>query len=140
MPANGDKVSVHYTGRLSDGTIFDSSLGEEPLIFTIGQEEVIEGFEESIRIMQIGEKKTVILTPEQAYGDRYDDLVIEVPLSDMPANLELEVGDELEITGEENEPMLVVVADMTEEIVTLDGNAPLAGEYLTFELELLAVN
>jgi len=140
MPANGDKVSVHYTGRLSDGSIFDSSLGEDPLIFTIGQEEVIEGFEESIKNMKVGEKKTVILAPEQAYGDRYDDLVIEVPLSDMPADLDLEVGDELEITGEENEPMLVVVADMTKESVTLDGNAPLAGEYLTFELELLAIN
>lgn len=140
MPANGDKVSVHYTGKYDDGTVFDSSIGEEPLVFTIGQDEVIEGFENSIREMSVGEKKTVILSPDQAYGERYDDLVVEVPLSDMPADLELELGDELEITDEDNEPMLVIVSAITEETVTLDGNAPLAGEHLTFELELIAVN
>lgn len=140
MPTNGDKVSVHYTGRLADGSIFDSSLGEEPLVFTIGQDEVIEGFEAVVKSMSVGEKKTATLTPEQGYGERYDDLVIEVPLTDMPADLELEIGDELEITDEDNEPMLVVVVDMNDSTVTLDGNAPLAGESLTFELELLAIN
>lgn len=140
MPANGDKVSVHYTGKYADGTIFDSSIGEEPLVFTIGKDEVIDGFENSIKEMAVGEKKTVILPPEQAYGERYDDLVVEVPLSDMPADLELEVGDELEITAEDGEPMLVIVSAISTETVTLDGNAPLAGEHLTFELELLSVN
>jgi peptidylprolyl isomerase len=140
MPANGDKVSVHYTGRYADGTIFDSSIGEEPLVFTIGENEVIDGFENSIIAMAIGEKKTVTLAPEEAYGERYDDLVVEVARADMPADLELELGDELEITTEDDEPMLVIVAAMTDDTVTLDGNAPLAGEHLTFELELLSVN
>lgn len=139
MPNSGDKVSVHYTGRLADGTIFDSSIGDEPLIFTIGQDEVIEGFENSIRPMNVGERKTVTLPPEQAYGDRYEDLVISLPIGDMPADLELEIGDELEITDEDNEAMLVIVTAMDEHTITLDGNAPLAGEHLTFDLELLAV-
>lgn len=140
QPQNGDKVSVHYTGRLADGSIFDSSLGEEPLEFIIGQEEVIDGFEESIRTMTVGEKKTVTLAPAQAYGERYEDMVLEVPRSEMPAELDIQVGDELEITDEEDEPMLVIVAELTEDTVVLDGNAPLAGEALTFELELVAIN
>ena len=109
-------------------------MGEEPLVFTIGQNEVIDGFESSIKEMTIGEKKTVVLAPEQAYGERYDDLIVEESLSDMPDDLELELGDELEITTEDDEPMLVIVAAISDKTVTLDGNAPLAGEHLTFEL------
>lgn len=137
---NGDKVTVHYTGKLTDGSIFDSSMGEEPLIFTLGQDEVIDGFEEGVLGMTVGEKKTVNLAPEKAYGDRYEEMILEVPLSDMPAELELEVGDELEITDEDDEPMLVIVSALTESTVTLDGNAPLAGETLIFDLELVAIN
>jgi peptidylprolyl isomerase len=137
---NGDKVTVHYTGKLTDGSIFDSSMGEEPLVFTLGQEEVIDGFEEGVLGMSVGEKKTVSLEPEKAYGDRYEEMVLEVPLSDMPADLELEVGDELEITDDEDEPMLVIVSALTDTTVTLDGNAPLAGETLVFDLELVAIN
>ena len=137
---NGDKVTVHYTGKLTDGSIFDSSMGEEPLVFTLGQDEVIDGFEEGVLGMTVGEKKTVSLAPEKAYGDRYEEMILEVPLSDMPAELELEVGDELEITDEDDEPMLVIVSALTDSTVTLDGNAPLAGETLVFDLELVAIN
>lgn len=137
---NGDKVTVHYTGKLTDGSIFDSSMGEEPLVFTLGQDEVIDGFEEGVLGMTVGEKKTVSLAPEKAYGDRYEEMILEVPLSDMPAELELEVGDELEITDEDDEPMLVIVSALTDSTVTLDGNAPLAGETLIFDLELVAIN
>ena len=136
---DGDKVSVHYTGKLADGSIFDSTAGEEPFVFTLGEDDLIDGVVNAIQTMSVGEKKTVTLGVEDAYGERYEDMVIEVPRSEMPDDLELQVGDELEVTDEEEEPMLVVVSEITEDTVTLDGNPPLAGEELTFELELVAV-
>jgi peptidylprolyl isomerase len=136
---NGDKVSVHYTGTLADGSIFDSTAGEEPMVFTLGEGDLIEGFEEGVLNMSVGEKKTVILAPDKAYGERDEELVIEFPLTEIPADLELEIGDELEITDEDDEPMLVTVCELSEDTVTLDGNPPLAGETLTFELELVKI-
>ena len=135
----GDKVAVHYTGRLADGSIFDSSTGEDPLVFTLGDGDLIDGFEEGVLGMSVGEKKTVIIAPDKAYGEPHDDMVLEVPLSEMPDDLELNVGDELELTNEDDEPMIVVVSQLTDEFVTLDGNAPLAGETLTFDLELVTI-
>jgi peptidylprolyl isomerase len=135
----GDKVTVHYTGKLADGSIFDSSEGEEPLIFTIGDEELIEGFEEGVMGMAVGEKKTVTIAPDKAYGEPHDDMLLEVPLSEMPDDMELEVGDELELTNEEDEPMVVLVSQLNDKTVILDGNPPLAGETLTFDLELVAI-
>ncbi len=136
---NGDKVTVHYTGKLADGSIFDSTIGEEPLVFTIGEDELIDGFEEGIMGMSIGEKKTLTITPEKAYGQRDEELLIEISLSEMPEDLELKVGDELEITGEDDEPLIVVVSELSNDTVVLDGNPELAGETLTFELELVSI-
>ena len=136
---NGDNVSVHYTGKLADGSIFDSTIGEDPLEFTLGDGELIDGFEEGILNMSVGEKKTVTLSPEKAYGERSDEMIIEVPLSGMPDDLDYEIGDELEVTTEDDEPMLVVVTELTDESIVLDGNPLLAGETLTFELELVAI-
>ena len=136
---NGDKVTVHYTGKLADGSIFDTSVGEEPLVFTLGEGELIEGFEEGILNMSVGEKKTVTIAPEKAYGEPQEDMVLEIPLAEMPPDLELEVGDELELTNEDDEPMIVTVSQLTDDYVTLDANPPLAGETLTFELELLTI-
>lgn len=136
---NGDKVSVHYIGKLADGSIFDTSVGEEPLVFTIGEGELIEGFEEGVLSMSVGEKKTVILSPEKAYGDYYEDMLMEIPLADMPEDLELAIGDELELTNEDDEPFLVTVSQLSEKSVILDGNPPLAGKTLTFDLELLSI-
>ena len=136
---NGDKVSVHYIGKLADGSIFDSTVGEDPFVFTLGEDDLIDGFINAIQTMSVGEKKTVTIDVEDAYGEWHEDMVIEVPRSEMPDDLELEVGDELEVTDEEEEPMLVMVSEMTDDTVTLDGNPPLAGETLTFELELVAV-
>jgi len=138
-PKNGDQVSVHYTGKLADGSIFDSSVGEEPLVFTLGEDDIIDGLEEAVLTMSVGEKMTVTIAPEKAYGYPLDDMFIEIPLAEMPDDLELEVGDELELTDEEDEPMLVVVSQLNEDSVVLDGNPPLAGETLTFEIELLAI-
>ena len=135
----GDKVTVHYTGKLADGSIFDSSEGEEPLIFTIGDEELIEGFEEGVMGMAAGEKKTVTIAPDKAYGEPHDDMLLEVPLSEMPDDMELEVGDELELTNEEDEPTIVLVSQLNDKSVILDGNPPLAGETLTFDLELVTI-
>lgn len=136
---SGDKVSVHYTGKLDDGSIFDSSVGEEPLVFTLGEGELIEGFEEAVFSMSVGEKKSVTIAPEKAYGEPLDDMLLEVPLSEMPADLEFEIGDELELTNEEDEAMLVIVSQLNDNSVILDGNPPLAGETLTFEIELLTI-
>ena len=136
---NGDKVSVHYIGKLADGSIFDSTVGEDPFVFTLGEDDIIDGFVNAIQTMSVGEKKTVTLGIEEAYGEWHEDMVIEVPRSEMPADLELAVGDELEVEDEEEEPMLVMVSEMTDATVTLDGNPPLAGEALTFELELVAI-
>lgn len=136
----GDKVAVHYTGRLADGSIFDSSRGEDPLVFTLGDSDLIDGFEEGVLGMSVGEKKTVVITPDKAYGEPYEDMVIEVPLSEMPDDIELNVGDELELTNEDDEPMIVIISQLTDEFVTLDGNAPLAGETLTFDLELVTID
>ena len=136
---NGDKVSVHYIGKLADGSIFDSTVGEDPFVFTLGEDDIIDGFVNAIQTMSVGDKKTVTLGIEEAYGEWHEDMVIEVPRSEMPADLELAVGDELEVEDEEEEPMLVMVSEMTDATVTLDGNPPLAGEALTFELELVAI-
>ena len=136
---DGDKVSVHYIGKLADGSIFDSTVGEDPFVFTLGEDDLIDGFINAIQTMSVGEKKTVTIDVEDAYGEWHEDMVIEVPRSEMPDDLELQVGDELEVTDEEEEPMLVMVSEMTDDTVTLDGNPPLAGEALTFELELVAI-
>lgn len=135
----GDKVSVHYTGKLSDGTVFDSTDGEDPFVFTLGEDELIDGFVNAIMSMGVGDKKTVTIGVEEAYGPWQEDMVIEVPRSEMPDDLELKVGDELEVTDEEEEPMIVSVTEMTDDTVTLDGNPPLAGQELVFDLELVAV-
>ena len=136
----GDKVTVHYTGKLADGSIFDSTVGEEPLVFTLGEGDIIDGFEEGVLSMIVGEKKTITLKPEKAYGERDEENVIEVPLSEMPADFDFEVGDELELTNEDDEPMLVVVSQLSDDTVTLDSNPPLAGQTLIFDLELVNIN
>ena len=136
----GDEVSVHYTGKLVDGTVFDSTVGEDPLVFTLGEGDIIDGFEEGVLNMTVGEKKTVTLPPEKAYGERDEEMVVKVPRTEMPSDLEFEVGDELEVTDEDDELILVVVADMDEDSVTLDGNPPLAGQTLIFDLELIRIN
>lgn len=137
---NGDKVSIHYTGRLTDGTVFDSTEGEDPFVFTLGEDELIDGFVKAVMTLSLREKKTVTIGVDDAYGPWHEDMVIEVPRSEMPDDLELKVGEELEVTDEEEEPMIVVVSEMTKDTVTLDGNPPLAGQELVFDLELVAVN
>ncbi len=135
----GDTVRVHYTGRLEDGTVFDSSLGSEPLQFTIGDGRLIEGFEESVIGMNVGESKTVNIPPEKAYGPYHDELVAIIGRDRFPEDLDLEVGQQLQLRQEDGHVILVTVVDITEQNVTLDANHPLAGRNLIFDIQLVDI-
>ncbi len=135
---NGDTVKVHYTGTLDDGTEFDSSTKRDPLEFTIGEGKLIPGFEQAVVGMEPGESKTVTIPPDDAYGPRRPELEIEVNRSDLPADLSPKVGDQLELS-QDDRTFIVRVIEASLESVTLDANHPLAGEALTFEIELVEV-
>ncbi|HWR68143.1 MAG TPA: peptidylprolyl isomerase [Desulfomonilia bacterium] len=135
----GDRVKVHYRGRLDDGFEFDSSVGGEPLVFVIGSGEVISGFEEGAKGMAVGELRTVTIDPEGAYGLHRHELVVEMPWEYFPEDIVPEVGTQLKLVDENGEEVLVVVIDVGEDSVTLDANHPLAGKTLTFDIELLEI-
>ena len=137
--ANGDTVSVHYKGTLSDGSVFDSSEGNDPIEFTIGEHQVIDGFENAILGMAAGETKTESIPPEQAYGDREDELVFHVPRSSLQGSMDVVVGDFVRVTLPDGQAASMQVVALDEQEVTLDANHPLAGKTLTFELELVAI-
>lgn len=139
QPKQGDTVQVHYTGTLSDGTQFDSSVGGEPLEFTLGAGQLIPGFEKAVGEMAVGETRTVTIIADEAYGPRYDELVETVPRALMPEGIELSEGLALQGQSPDGHPMRYTVVSFTEEQVTLDGNHPLAGRDLVFELELLTI-
>ncbi|CAN5663854.1 peptidylprolyl isomerase [soil metagenome] len=136
----GDTVQVHYTGRLEDGTVFDTSEGRDPLSFTVGAGQVIPGFDEAVSGMGPGDSKTVRIGPGDGYGDRRDDLVLQVPKEQLPDGLEPEIGMELSLRGEDGRQLPVRVADVGDEAITLDANHPLAGQPLTFDLTLVEVD
>jgi peptidylprolyl isomerase len=134
-----DTVKVHYTGRLIDGTVFDSSLGREPLEFTIGQKAVIAGFEEGIIGMAVGETKTVSIASQDAYGPYLDDLVGTISRFHISQDIELKVGTILQMQAPDGGVTLVRVKELNDENVTLDANHPLAGKDLTFDINLLEI-
>jgi FKBP-type peptidyl-prolyl cis-trans isomerase 2 len=136
---NGDTVRVHYHGKLTDGSTFDSSEGRDPLEFTVGNGQVIKGFDDALLDMQVGDKKTVNIPVDQAYGERNDDMMMEYPLSDFPADMKPEVGMELHMSDNSGNVFPVVIAELNDETVLLDANHPLAGEDLTFEIELVSI-
>jgi peptidylprolyl isomerase len=135
----GDQVKVFYVGRLADGSIFDSSEGQAPLEFVLGRKEVIRGFDQAVLGMTPGEVKTLTLTAEQAYGPLREEMVAQVGRADVPAQLKLVVGNHLELTREDGEPIVVKIVALDETTVTLDANHPLAGQDLTFEIRLLDI-
>ncbi|HEC91867.1 MAG TPA: peptidylprolyl isomerase [Candidatus Atribacteria bacterium] len=135
----GDKVKVHYSGSLKDGTVFDSSLEKEPFEFTLGEDMVIPGFENAIIGMNEGETKTVSIPPEEAYGDYREELVVTVDRSQIPSDIEPRLGMVLQVRSREGTIANVIIRDITENSITLDGNHPLAGKELTFEIKLLEV-
>ncbi len=135
----GNKVQIHYTGTLEDGTVFDTSEGKAPLEFTIGDGKVIPGFEEAVVGMQVGEKKQVAISSEKAYGERNEEMVITAPRSQVPPDLEVEVGQMLQMGAPSGELINVTVVDMTDSEITLDANPPLAGKQLNFNIELVSL-
>lgn len=136
----GDSVKLHYTGTLQDGTVFDSSQGREPLEFTLGSNQVIPGFERAVEGMSPGEAKTVNIPASEAYGPRRDDMILQVSPEEFPEHINPQVGDRLQIRQPDGSTFNVTVSDIGENAVTLDGNHPLAGQDLTFEIELVAIN
>jgi len=135
----GDTVRVHYTGKLEDGTVFDTSRERHPLQFTLGNGQVIAGFEQAVAGMKIGETKTTVIPVEQAYGPRRDDMVVTMSRENLPPNTALAVGQRIEITQADDQAFLATVTAVSEKNVTVDANHPLAGKALTFDLELVSI-
>lgn len=136
---SGDRVHIHYTGRLADGTVFDSSREREPLAFTLGEGTVIPGFEEAVTGMAPGESKTTVIPPDQAYGAPREELLLTVPLAQLPEGYEPEVGGQLQMTTAQGQPVPVRIHAVEDAAVILDANHPLAGKELTFDIELVEV-
>jgi peptidylprolyl isomerase len=135
----GDTVAVHYKGTLEDGSVFDSSEDAQPIEFTIGAHEVIDGFENAVIGMSAGDKKTENILPENAYGEREDELVFHIPRSSMQPGLDVSAGDFVRVTLPDGQTAPMQVLSIDDEAVTLDANHPLAGKTLTFELELVEI-
>lgn len=136
---NGDTVRVHYHGKLTNGTTFDTSEGREPLEFKVGQGQVIKGFDDALVDMKVGDKKTVHIPVDQAYGQRNDDMMMEYPKSEFPADMKPEEGMELHMSDNSGNVFPVVIAEVKDEVVVLDANHPLAGEDLVFDIELVSI-
>ncbi len=136
---SGDTVKIHYTGTLEDGTEFDSSAGREPLEFALGGGQVIPGFDSAVDGMAIGDSKTVTIPPGEAYGERHDQLVQEVPKTALPEDMKPEVGVQLQSQSPDGQVMNLIVTEVAEETITVDGNHPLAGQALTFAIELVEI-
>lgn len=135
----GDSVSIHYTGKLQDGTVFDSSRDRDPLQFAIGSGEVIPGFEAAVVGMAPGDAKTEVIPADKAYGPRQPEMVMVVERQQIPADIPLDVGLQLQLQGPAGQTVPVLVTDLSEAEVTLDANHPLAGETLIFDIELVAI-
>ena len=135
----GNTVKVHYTGRLDDGSVFDSSVGGEPMEFTIGGGQMIPGFEQGVVGMELGESRTVIIAADQAYGIYRPEGVIDVARSEIPPSIPLEVGMQLQANGPDGRPVHMTVLDLSDDVVKMDGNHPLAGQDLTFEIEVVEI-
>jgi len=137
MIENGKVVSVHYVGKFTDGEVFDSSEGREPLQFEVGSGQLIPGFESAIIGKVVGDKVTASITPEEGYGLVREDLIVSVPLDKMPGDVE--VGQALEAQGDNGQSAQVFVKEVNEDNVVIDGNHPLAGKDLVFEIEVIEI-
>lgn len=136
----GDNVHIHYTGRLADGEVFDSSEEGEPLEFQIGSGAVIAGFDEGVRGMSAGETRTIEIEPEQAYGERIEALIRSVPREGIRLDAEPFVGMNFELQLADGNSLPITVTEVSDDTVTLDANHPLAGEKLIFDLRLVSIN
>lgn len=136
----GNKVKIHYTGKLEDGDIFASSKNKEPIEFTLGQGQVIPGIEEAVEGMETGESKTVNIPPDKAYGPHRDELTQEIPKKEMPGDIKPQVGQRLNVKWSDGKETPVSVTDVSETSVIIDANHPLAGKDIVFELELVGIS
>lgn len=139
MIENGQKVKIHYTGTLDDGKQFDSSAGRDPLEFEMGAGQVIPGFETGVKEMAVGEKKSIHIPSDEAYGEKRDEMVMEFDRAQLPEELEPAVGMGLQMQGPQGQPIPVQIIAVAEETITIDANHPLAGQSLNFELELVEI-
>lgn len=137
---DGDTVSLHYTGTLNDGTVFDTSESGQPLSFTVGSGEVIQGFEEGVRGMEVGETRDISIAPDRAYGEYYEELVRVVPRDAFPPNVTPAVGMGFELELPSGQSLPVRIIDIEGNEVTLDANHLLAGETLNFKIRLLSID
>jgi len=138
--ANGNTVKVHYTGKLEDGTVFDSSADRDPLEFTLGEQQVIPGFEQAVIGLEVEQSKTVTIPCAEAYGPYRDEMVMEVERSQFPENVNPEKGQQYDMKrGEEGPIARVTVVGVSDDKIKLDANHPLAGKDLTFELKLVEI-
>lgn len=136
---NGDTVSIHYTGRLPDGSEFDSSAGREPLEFTLGAGQIIPGLEKEIEGMAVGDKSTVTIPADEAYGPHRPEAVQEVPRTQIPEEIDVAVGTQLQGMTQDGRQLNLTVVEVGNESVTLDANHPLAGKDLVFDVELVGI-
>lgn len=137
---DGDTVKVHYTGKLENGDVFDSSKENGPFEFTVGDKAVIPGFEKGVVGMGVGDTKTIEIPPEEAYGAKQDELVVMVSKSDFPEDITPSVGQRLQIKQQDGHAVIVTITDLTEDSITLDANHPLAGYTLFFDVEIVDIN
>ena len=136
----GDLVKVHYTGKLVNGEQFDSSTGREPLEFTVGAGQMIKGFDDAMPGMALGEKKTINIAPEDGYGARSEEAIIEFPKENVPAEIVLEPGMPLTLSDQAGNPVPVIVVEVKDDIIILDANHFLAGQELIFDIELVEIS
>ncbi len=136
---DGDTVKVHYTGTLENGEVFDTSQEREPLEFTLGQGQLIPGFEKAVIGLNVGDSTKVDIPSGEAYGELREDLVLNVPKDQLPADVEPQVGMQLQVNQPNGQPVPVRITNITDEELTLDANHPLAGKDLSFKIELVEV-
>ena len=135
-----DKVKVHYTGKLTTGEVFDSSEGREPLEFTVGGGQMIKGFDAAVDGMELNQKKTVTIVSKEAYGERKEELIQQVPKNQLPEGMSPEIGQKLVATNDLGHQTYVSVTAVTEESITVDANHELAGKDLVFDIELVGIS
>ncbi|MCF1752411.1 FKBP-type peptidyl-prolyl cis-trans isomerase [Mariniradius sediminis] len=139
IAGKGDAVKVHYTGRLLNGTVFDSSEGRSPLGFTLGDGNMIKGFDAAVYGMAVGDQKSVTIPCIEAYGEKREDMMLDIPMNQVPPSIKPEVGMELSLQNQMGQPVPVKVVYVDEEKITLDANHQLAGEDLIFDITLVAI-
>ena len=135
----GNKVKVHYTGKYTDDTVFDSSVTKEPLEFEVGAGQMIEGFDKAVEGMELNEKKTIKLKPEEAYGPKRDELLLTVSKEEVFKDMDVKVGQKFEVPQQDGNTVVVEVEDIKDDDVVLNGNHPLAGKELVFDIQLVDI-